>query len=139
MVDESDEGKPLHFRVAEALGWMHIGPGNSMNLADPGIGYPPITPMVGHKEPVPRYDIDWSATGPLIERFGFTIERSDEWETDLEKAWSAALEVGTEKTTTGVVEVFSKSSVGPTPLIAVCTLIVALAKRGLLPTLPRAS
>ena len=44
--------KPLHVRVAEALG----------DIPGQALGYR-------------RYDTDWSATGPLIERLGIAIER----------------------------------------------------------------
>lgn len=113
--------KPLHVLVAEALGWSYIGPGNSMNIADPGIGYPPLTPIVGHKEPIPHYDTDWAATGPLIERF-----KMDVWYRpggvfgDAE--WAA---VSDHEADTGM-------QAGATPLLAACNLILALHTAGVL-------
>jgi hypothetical protein len=115
--------KPLHVRVAEALGWTSIGPGNSMNLSDPGAGYPPKNQIVGHKEPIPRYDTDWAATGPLIERYGIDTEAISYSPTDRTYGWKArACPVwnGDESMTT----------YGETPLLAVCALILALHEAG---------
>ena len=111
--------KPLHVMVAEALGWTQIGHGNSMNIADPGVGYPPTTPIVGHKEPIPRYDTDWSAAGPLIEKY----------EIHLHTGWHACLDLGCEA---GEFEHGPVGS-GETPMLAVCDLILALAAANKLP------
>lgn len=112
-------GKPLHVRVAEALGWTQIGPGNTMNMGDPGIGYPPTTPIVGHKEPIPRYDTDWSATGPLIERMFIRVFPSD-------AGMDAHSELGWRAAHGG----WASGMWGKTPLIAVCNLILALHAAG---------
>lgn len=63
-----DDDRPLHVRVAEALGWFNFQPSLNGLWPDEWRGHPP-QPIVGetHKE-VPRYDTDWSATGPLIEQ-----------------------------------------------------------------------
>jgi len=75
----SDE-KPLHHRVAEALGWTHIGPGNLMDINDPGVGYPPQYQVIGQKERVPRFDEDWGATGPIMEAMVDGMEfRQHQW------------------------------------------------------------
>lgn len=61
--------KPLHVRVAEALGWQNprVGEKNGgawvANVPDQHWG-----PSV-----IPRYDESWNATGPLIERYGIRI------------------------------------------------------------------
>ena len=76
---ESGVIRPLHVQVAEALDlWMHCSyepPQNSMNLDDKGrwVGYNPKTMLVGERGTVPRYDTDWSATGPLIEKLKISV------------------------------------------------------------------
>lgn len=89
--------KPLHVRVAEALGWSDL---KAMELVPSGIaqwwGKPPddwvrqnglfvgdidregrrvtLTPNYGL---VPRYDADWAATGPLIAHLGLDVTERD--------------------------------------------------------------
>lgn len=106
--------KPLHVRVAEVLGWTHISPGNTMNLDDPGVGYPPSLPIVGQKEAIPRYDTDWAATGPLIERMRLYLYWADD-----ARLWIAQPPFSDQ---VDKPHVFA----GDTPLIAVCNLIVEL-------------
>jgi hypothetical protein len=52
--------KPLHVQVAEALGWTdcHQKPHD-----EEWWGY--VNYSQGYRS-IPRYDLDWSATGPLI-------------------------------------------------------------------------
>ncbi len=87
MTDE----RPLHVRVAEALGWTDLLPANDGPFrAEHWSGVPPAgLPMdayafvlkVDHENrimsvgpgSVPRYDTDWSATGPIIERLGLNV------------------------------------------------------------------
>jgi hypothetical protein len=110
--------KPLHVKVAEALGCK----------PHEDDGYEPhhwycTCEMLDHTEngdttSIPQvlpYDTDWSATGPLIEKYGLRLwDYSD----DEEARWTAA----------------AKGSlihgVGPTPLIAVCHLLIALGEAG---------
>lgn len=90
--------KPLHVRVAEVFGWTHIhyrlGPCEwehrcgDILLADPERmrwkGRSPDNPIVGPQancDNVPRYDTDWSATGPLIEKHGIAFDHV--WPGDL--------------------------------------------------------
>jgi hypothetical protein len=105
MTDE----KPLHVRVAEALGctprafdgeWFCDCKATSHRF-DGGAGR------------IAEYDSDWSATGPLIERFAIKLDpyHADHWE--------ASAEIPTRD--------------GATPLEAVCSLILALAEAGKLP------
>lgn len=72
---------------------------------------------------VPKFDIDWSVTGPLIERFGFTVWKVEdlhglgsgpEWRATHETCCDPGL--GAES--------------GATPLEAVCKLIVLLHEAG---------
>lgn len=108
--------KPLHVRVAEALGWSRC-PSDDM-------WHPPGTTCGewtnGHccegamfDGAVPRYDTDWSATGPLIERYQISIVSDG----SAVRCWST--DVGA-----------APLSFGATPLAAVCNLILALAEAG---------
>lgn len=119
--------KPLHVRVAAALGeeaklvthydgraeWVNVHSGR------------PVTP----------YDTDWSATGPLIERYGIellyvpankTPPRYSESDgslvfegSDLPAMWVAEWNQERES-----------SEMAPTPLAAVCHLVIALKQAG---------
>lgn len=116
--------RPLHVRVAEALGcttvteshpkgidyWACECPGalHGDNMADEGDG------MIKW---LPRYDIDWHATGPLIQRIQILIQPpmfADEGD----NMWAA----------TGPWRPAESRRLvkGETPLIAVCNLILAL-------------
>ena len=65
--------KPLHVRVAVALGWTECEPGGIM-LPGNHEGFPPGPRVIGQlKQSVPRFDIDWETTGPLIERYGINL------------------------------------------------------------------
>jgi hypothetical protein len=127
MVDK----RPLHIRVADALGWTGL---TSATIGDDGehwLGKPPATlpgaysfvEAINRKEriltigsgSVPRYDTDWSATGPIIERLRIEL--------DSDLPWSAAL-------------FFDRrgdfhSGGGPTALLAVCNLLLSIHARGL--------
>jgi hypothetical protein len=104
--------KPLHVRVAEALGWTPSGSINGVWWGNPHDENAP-----GHYA-IPRYDTDWSATGPLIERYGITLDHQDDDGT-LPDYWRAKRPGFTAET--------------GHPLIAVCYLILALHEAGKLP------
>jgi uncharacterized protein DUF2591 len=110
--------KPLHVRVAEALGWTELRKVGGILIADNWAGWPPgALPLVGQPRPeaiAPRYDTDWSATGPLIEKYGIGIQRDG-----LEGFWMAWVN-GKSPT----------QSEDETPLVAVCYLILALKEAG---------
>jgi hypothetical protein len=110
----SEPEKPLHVQVAEALGHQ------VMAHWPEGKAGPVYYSLYegGDTPPVRRYDTDWSATGPLIEKYQACIEAcSDGY-------WSAYnFPAGMSK-----IETF-----GATPLIAVCNLILALKASGQLP------
>lgn len=116
MTDE----KPLHVRVAEALGWTQIVPGGIM-LPGCRMGYPPEQQIIGEKEQVPWFERDWSATGPLIEKYSIDIART--WKAIEEDIpgdhWIARIR----DTKRGFAD-------GPTPLVAVCNLILKLHEAG---------
>jgi hypothetical protein len=134
------ETKPLRVRVAEALG-DDLGPcpahfvcadedepsqwrcdcGATGSYGHPG------PQCFAHDRPALRYDTDWSATGPLVEKHGIGVFMPDEYNrTDGE--WIAVY---------GGVHGWDDGSVcadidafGPTPLIAVCNLLLALKEKG---------
>lgn len=111
--------KPLHVQVAEALGC------SVMEVA--GVWYDEAEVDAAEARhdsfsarPIPHYDTDWSATGPLIEKYKITLEHYEEpgffnWrastaDVDCNK-WDAPI-------------------TGETPLLAVCHLILALKEAG---------
>ena len=110
---------PLHVAVAEALGWTGANISGTDWWADrPGVFAP------GHAYfPIPHYDTDWSAAGPLIEKFDLAVEPTYPGLRDEEPPWSAWSEVAGYETWAR----------GSTPLIAVCNLILLLAAEGKLP------
>lgn len=103
--------KPLHVRVAEVLGWRGFA-----SLGPLWFGYDPFIQM---DVEVPRYDTDWSATGPLIEKYRLEVTREcGEWCAH----WSGDTEY---------IKVHHDDGThGKTLLIAVCNLILALAEAG---------
>jgi len=117
--------KPLHVRVAEALGWSTPRSiGNWMIPGEPDnyVGRPPSNVLIGSSgyAAIPRYDTDWSATGPLIERLRLDLQHG--WDPD-EPAWTAYAE-----------KLSTMEAYGSTPLLAVCNLILALSAAGKLPS-----
>lgn len=116
---------PLHVKVAEALGWKDCAL-EPWTAAEDGIGErvvgPPIwwglPPGESWRRPVPHYDTDWAATGPLIERYEIVVVarrglRGDMW---------LAME-----------NRHADGRLGRTYLEAVCNLILALSAAGKLP------
>jgi hypothetical protein len=105
--------KPLHVRVAEALGWRALTDAErargSWYGARPGDAQEMLIP-------VPRFDTDWSAGGPLIERFQIDLR----WGGQNLMWWAGARR--------GVL-----TCSDPAPLPAVCELLLALHAAGKLP------
>jgi hypothetical protein len=101
--------KPLHVQVAEALGWRVLGIATP-RWSDGVDRYTGHDPTGVFALAVPRYDTDWSATSPLIERLGLVLYCSD-------RPWADAPGQNV-------------SADGETPLIAVCNLILALKEAG---------
>lgn len=116
--------KPLHVRVAEALGWHrptliqtgHRIYGNLRNAWFAGEPQDGGDPVCGTTE-IPRYDTDWSVTGPLFERFVDFIDR-------LQVAGPNGIEQEVVAYCEGI------NGRGPNTLIATCNLILALASAG---------
>lgn len=115
---------PLHVQVAQALGWIDCRLPKSGILDRDWIGWH-LGMEIGKRDPIPRYDTDWSATGPLIEKFNIAlncrpdVKPSQRWEAYFLKdaqtrnSWSAQ---------------------GFTPLLAVCHLIRSLQKNNVTDT-----
>lgn len=108
----SDAKPPLNVLVAQALGHVtaaHVGTDGNPHWTGNGLS-------------IPAYDTDWSATGPLIEKYqldlwfrpGGIFRDPDEW------AATNDTRVGPD----------GGSLTGPTPLMAVCNLILALGEAG---------
>lgn len=128
------EDKPLHVRVAEALGCKPIQgatteDGLFCDCEDcahcPGRGE-----GWGHACGLSRYDLDWSATGPLIERFRMCVgQYVDDIETYRAGKWYAVQTATVYDTEYKPIE-----AIAPSPLRAVCALILKLKAEGKLPT-----
>lgn len=77
--------EPSHVRLAVLLGWrgvVNLGPrtygGGTGHVPgdDLWVGLPPLDEVVGGElscRPIPVYDRDWAATGPLIERYALHL------------------------------------------------------------------
>lgn len=121
------EEKPLHVRVAEAIGWTDCHydgerdgePGSGIwfgNCSDCSVLPKWFCPITEGLVQVPSYDTDWSATGPLIEKYRIGLVPDG----GRSHCWSA--QVWWER--------FAAGKKGPDPLIAVCNLILALKEAG---------
>lgn len=120
--------KPLHVQVAEALGCKprmmpdpHGAPAWLCLCEDE---HRPIYRRHGEKgnADLLRYDTDWSATGPQIEKYALDL-RATPWQ-DGTKEWEASAW----RPNPNPKEAFRTS--GDTPLIAVCNLILKLKEAG---------
>lgn len=146
------EEKPLHVRVAEALGWewgtfcgisILMSPGRYEREAFPGSSWtrgctgevrdPETTFYDSDRSipkfpPVPRYDTDWSATGPLIEKYEISLDY-EQLSGVKASAWRhVPSDLPEDQQYGGRWLEFSKSS--EKSLIAVCNLILALKEAG---------
>ena len=118
--------KPLHVQVAEALGWTNSEEnkdGDYWEALPPQDGsahylfaedcWPRASYEESQETLVPHYDTDWSATGPLIEKYGIETKPNGAfWQ-----AWVDEPAIG-------------GAEVGPTPLLAVCHLLLSLKTAG---------
>ena len=120
------DDKPLHVQVAEALGWQDIqSRGDILAIWASGYGGRPpgIVPIIGQTAElhpwIPRYDLEWSATGPLIEKYEIWLrcEKCIWW------AWSL-IEMS------GIAPKPRFEEHGDTPLLAICKLILTLKADG---------
>ncbi len=124
--------KPLHVRVAEVLGWTKVEHRNKPYVDDervPWTGVPPadfdgyrLWQTVGNKSyvAVPRYDTEWSATGPLVERFKMS---SDYCTAPVGNVWMVIISVWGEDKDRG------KAS-AETLLMAICGAVLSMANDG---------
>lgn len=146
--------KPLHVQVAEALGMICHNAGPAHPAAGGGdwwIAEPMRTIAAGEtwSPTIPRYDTDWSATGPLIERYHIRLCNGlrfgdaamyGEGEPKGPKVWWAETSfdgwgdpypwtILDERERDATIEALQADS----PLRAVCNLILALHAAGKLP------
>lgn len=137
--------KPLHVRVAEALGckaldddfwgdreWTCACDLDEMAEPPHGIGSGEHGPS--QDAILKRYDTDWSATGPLIERLGITVLKDY---SHPGSAWRALyracddMQFGSDVVLSGLHDPLRTADVeGQSPLMAVCNLILALKEAG---------
>jgi len=112
-----DPAKPLHVKVAEALGWTDIEATHPKEDSSVVSGWLGVSPDEETCAMLPRYDTDWSATGPLVEKYRMWVFPDNAAK---EFYWEATCEPGPE----------GFSGEGPTPLVAVCELVLALKEVG---------
>jgi hypothetical protein len=130
--------RPLHVQVAEAIGAegvryeefpCHVG--QSVCLRCSGVGDLPSVSdrpkMIGQwmesywiededvGEAIPSYDLDWSATGPLLKEYGISLAPDQ----TLPGTWGA-----------WVGDFAPLSARDPEPLVAVCLLILEMNAAG---------
>jgi len=122
--------RPLNVRVADALGTMHvlgpvIGKDGERNIRrcthhkDETYAYDFMTDYDG-RVLAPPYDTEWSAGGPLIERLHVDLS----WLSGSE--WTATVWIPNPSPR------LNRRSSGPSPLVALCNLILSLEHDGLL-------
>ena len=122
--DPMSEEKPLHVRVAEALGCKVRDRGDGLMLCEcDGQTHGQDEPDEhGDRWPLRHYDTDWSVTGPLIEKYGVLLYRGD-------YGWNAYAGEVREC----LEELYLPGddfATGPAPLVAACNLILALHAAG---------
>ncbi len=139
MTDE----RPLHVRVAEALGWTELVESHSppmwlgrlpTGLDMPGTNFVASIDRQNRivtigSGSVPRYDTDWSATGPIIERLRVHVGPVGFHR----PPWEAFKLMGEDQ------EDEAYSAPGQTPLGAVCDLLLLLHEAGRLADLLKAN
>lgn len=123
--------KPLHVQVAEALGcrpmWLPAneyikrGEGWYCGCSEqcPCQWIPPVGGVAGGR--VPLYDTDWSATGPLLEKYGISLVRADE-HNPAKHLWTAGMG-GAHGWDDGSIP-GADDVVATSPLEAVCRLLI---------------
>lgn len=130
---EPEPEKPLHVKVAEALGWTYrdlsevgdTGCGGTVYMIPPGETSRSYCNACRPNQP-PRYDTDWSATGPLIEKYHLSLSHDDyKWRAQCPNPARYEDEDGKP-----VPWCYPEIGTGSTPLIAVCNLILALKAEG---------
>lgn len=122
---------PLHVQVAEAIKWNGGGPFRELVHTYPGrycLASDDGRPWTEYHGLVPRFDLSWNDTGPLIERFGLMVWRVNNEHGEMN--WLHTPETAWRATHATCCEPGLGAEEGPAPLIAVCKLIVSLAAAG---------
>ena len=116
--------KPLHVRVAEALGWGFTADG--LSVISPEGGRWALNKSV---DPIPCYDTDWNALGPFIHGWQISVwpRGNDDDEGPRAVQWGAKRIPDARKPCDGLAS-------GATPLEAICNLILQLKEAGKLET-----
>lgn len=118
--------EPLHVQVALALGCKprHIEPYWLCGCSSYAHGCDGESPPYKN-DSILRYDTDWSATGPLVEKYGIALIGEG-------RDWTAYHGASAFEADAAEGSAFScdESADGPTPLVAVCHLILKLAEAG---------
>jgi hypothetical protein len=127
------EEKPLHVRVGEAIGWDVTREHDFDDASDGRIACVSCGLVIrgdNYAEPcVPRYDTDWSATGALIERYGISLALHHRPPTEW-VAFVNTIGLAWGEDCFGLDGYADDFEYGPTPLVAVCNLILAMKAAG---------
>lgn len=123
------EEKPLHVQVAEALGEVR-----AVHAEQYEVGQGMLCPRCDWLEPwnffgdtpycIPRYDTDWSATGPLIERYGISLHYALSERHEHRFEWIASENVS-------ACRCVGRHAWNKLPLIAACRLLVEALPNGM--------
>lgn len=130
--------RPLHVRVAEALGWTatHLRDAPEAHacgdilITDPERmrwkGRAPGEQLVGPHgcTLIPRYDTDWAAAGPLIERYAISLSFAISEKHEHRFEWIA-------RENDGDCRCVGRFEWDKSPLVAVCRLLVRALPEGL--------
>lgn len=124
--------KPLHVQVAEALGCRPVS-FEVVGRGGGGTGWacqcPGANRGEGHGDVlgIERYDADWSVSGPLIARYQISLwpRPNDDDEGPEPREWGAKAHSDARYG-----RIIAGLACGPTPLVAVCNLILRLKATG---------
>ena len=118
--------KPLHVQVAEALGEIYYRPCELMPESCAGV----YIPRDGDGRCVPCYDTDWSATGPLLEKYRISTGKYNPWFLGGKYYAVQRAEFASEEEALANMGPETHEATGNSTLEAVCQLLLQLHKAG---------
>lgn len=122
------EEKPLHVQVAEALGWTNpkrIGGVMGWQADGPKAALScPVGPVM-----VPRYDLDWAVTGPLMQKVGAAVFCFRSWSSNTFVFRGKEERDGWQVEVDAAHEGFTWGGNGETPLLAFCRMLITMEEK----------
>ena len=122
--------KPLYALVAEALGCKPVIEGDTWECGDHRCPCPTTLDSDGEEYndyTIPRYDTDWSAIGPLVEKYRITLYQDAD---DTSGDWRAFYHANQDYDGLTCADWATDYAVAMSPLVAVCNLILKLGEAG---------